>query len=82
MLSKITLIEPKAPSSHVYSMVNMPCPGLLFIGSHLQSLGYEVNLIYGSSDSIRMADIANSDLVGISTTTSTAPKLTVLPVTL
>lgn len=74
MLSKITLIEPKAPSSHVYSMVNMPRLGLPLIGSHLQSLGYEVNLIYGSSDSIRMADIANSDLVGISTTTSTAPE--------
>ncbi len=69
---KISLIEPKAPGRHVYSTVTMPRLGLPLLGTQLKEIGHEVKFIYGSSLDIHISDIAGSDLVGISATSSTA----------
>ncbi len=69
---KITLIEPKAPGKHVFSMVNMPRLGLPILGTLLEQAGHEVRLIMGSRQDVRLSHIDDADLIGISTTTSTA----------
>ncbi len=70
-IKQIVLIEPKAPASHVYSMVKMPRLGLPLLATHLKETGYAVSLIYGTGDEIKVSNISRADLVGISTTTST-----------
>ncbi|MGE5398699.1 MAG: radical SAM protein [Chitinophagales bacterium] len=70
-MTKITLIEPKAPGKHTYSSVNMPRLGIPLLGTQLKQKGYDVKLLYGSGGELRVSDILGSDLVGISTTTST-----------
>lgn len=70
-ISRIMLIEPRAPGRHVYSLVKMPRLGLPIIGTQLKKRGYEVKFIYGDLSGIKAADIIGADLVGISTTTST-----------
>ncbi|MDD3852244.1 MAG: radical SAM protein [Syntrophomonadaceae bacterium] len=68
---KITMIEPKAPGKHVFSAVKMPRLGLPLLGTLLKQSGHEVELILGSREDIRLSSIINSDLVCVSTTTST-----------
>ncbi len=70
-IKRILLIEPQAAASHVYSLVRMPRLGLPLLGAQLKELGYQVNLLYGKSREIKVADLLQNDLVGISTTTST-----------
>ncbi|MGE5404798.1 MAG: B12-binding domain-containing radical SAM protein, partial [Candidatus Saccharibacteria bacterium] len=70
-MRKITLIEPKPPGKHVFSSVNMPRLGLPILGTRLKELGYNVKILYGAGGDIKVADLRGSDLVGISTTTST-----------
>lgn len=70
-ISRVTLIEPRAPGRHVYSLVKMPRLGLPIIGTQLRKRGYEVKFIYGGLSGIKAADLRGADLVGISTTTST-----------
>jgi len=70
-IARITLIEPRAPGRHVYSLVKMPRLGLPMLGTQLKKRGYEVKFIYGDLSGIKAADIMGADLIGISTTTST-----------
>lgn len=70
-ISRITLIEPRAPGRHVYSLVKMPRLGLPIIGTQLKKRGYDVKYIYGDLSGIKAADVTEADLIGISTTTST-----------
>ncbi|MGE5418136.1 MAG: B12-binding domain-containing radical SAM protein [Acidobacteriota bacterium] len=70
-MKNITLIEPKPPGKHVFSSVNMPRLGLPILGTQLKELGYNVTILYGAGGDIKVSDLRGSDLVGISTTTST-----------
>lgn len=70
-ITRITLIEPRSPGRHVYSLVKMPRLGLPLIGTQLRKRGYEVKFIYGDLSRIKAADIKEADLIGVSTTTST-----------
>lgn len=69
---RITLVEPKPPGKHVFSMVTMPRLGLPLLGTILQNAGHEVRLLYGSGEEIRVSDLLWAEVVGVSTTTSTA----------
>ncbi|MGE5423649.1 MAG: radical SAM protein [Ignavibacteriales bacterium] len=69
---RITLVEPKPPGKHVFSMVTMPRLGLPLLGTVLKNAGHEVRLLYGSGEEIRVSDLLWADIVGVSTTTSTA----------
>jgi len=69
---KVTLIEPKAPGKNVYSNLTMPRLGLPILGTLLQKAGHQVRLIMGSRRDIHLSEIADAELICISTTTSTA----------
>ncbi len=74
---KISLIEPKSPDYHVYSHLAFPRLGLPILGTMLHEVGHHVRVYVedlrgiGTSEAL---DILDSDLVGISCTSATAPR--------
>ncbi|MBN1320069.1 MAG: radical SAM protein [Thermoleophilia bacterium] len=68
---RITLIEPAAPGFHVYSFVKQIRMGLPLLGALMTARGHEVRIYAESLSEVDWDDVLNSDLVGISTTTST-----------
>ncbi len=73
-IQKITLIEPKAPGYHVYSRVALPRLGLPLLGAMEKARGRDVSVYCQDFAPIDYEELRRSDLVGISTTTSTAPE--------
>lgn len=76
---KITLIEPGSPGFHVFSKYPIPRLGLPMIGTILRDMGHEVtilceDILEKAGESINWSSVLSSDLVGISTISSTAPK--------
>ena len=69
---RIRLIEPEPPGMNVFSKVMFPRLGLPAIGASLVSQGHDVSIYIPQFAAIDWNDIYKSDLVGISTTTSTA----------
>lgn len=73
-ISKIVLVEPRAPGYHVFSRVRLPRLGLPLLAAILKQLGYPDVTIYCEDIApINYGELLKADLVGISTTTSTAP---------
>ena len=70
---RIRLIEPPAPSVHMWSYAHYPRLGLPIIGAALKAAGHEVRIYARPLKAADRRDILSADLVGISTTTSTAP---------
>jgi anaerobic magnesium-protoporphyrin IX monomethyl ester cyclase len=70
---KIRLIEPAAQSLHMWSYARYPRLGLPIIGAALKAAGHDVRIYCPHLAPIDSADVHSADLVGISTTTSTAP---------
>ena len=70
---KIRLIEPAPPSINILSYGFYPRLGLPLIGAALKAAGHDVRIYAPQAAPIDRADVASADLVGISTTTSTAP---------
>jgi anaerobic magnesium-protoporphyrin IX monomethyl ester cyclase len=70
---KIRLIEPAPPSVNILSYGFYPRLGLPLIGAALKAAGHDVRIYCPQVAPIDAADVAESDLVGISSTTSTAP---------
>jgi len=66
------LIEPGAPGYHVYSFARLPRLGLPMLGAILKRRGHEVVEFCEDIAPIDWRELAAADLVGISTTTSTA----------
>lgn len=71
---RITLIEPEPPGFHVFSYFKMPRLGLPLLGAILRREGYEVHLHLGCINRKAFDTAIDSDLIGISTITSTAPE--------
>jgi anaerobic magnesium-protoporphyrin IX monomethyl ester cyclase len=69
---RITFIEPAAPGFHVYSFVKQMRLGLPLLGALMTERGHEVRIYAESLSEVDWDDVLSSDLVGISTTTSTA----------
>jgi radical SAM superfamily enzyme YgiQ (UPF0313 family) len=69
---RITFIEPAAPGFHVYSFVKQLRLGLPLLGAMLTQRGHEVRVYAETLSDVDWDDVLSSDLVGISTTTSTA----------
>ncbi len=69
---KIRLIEPEPPGMNVYSKVMLPRLGLPIIGAALTARGHDVKIFVPQMAPIDWDDVFSADLVGISTTTSTA----------
>lgn len=73
-IRKVTLIEPKPPGYHVYSGFAMPRLGLPLLGAVLRRENVDVSIYCQDFCEIDYSEVLSSDLVGISTTTSTAPE--------
>ncbi|MBS3763996.1 MAG: cobalamin-dependent protein, partial [Planctomycetes bacterium] len=74
---KISLIEPRSPDYHVYSGLAIPRLGLPILGTILEQKGHDVTIYIEDLlefNTKRAWDIFKSDLVGISLTSSTAPR--------
>ena len=70
---KIRLIEPAPPVMHMWSYTAYPRLGLPMIGAALKAAGHDVRIYAPKTAPVDWADVESSDLVGLSTTTSTAP---------
>ena len=70
---RIRLIEPAPPSVNILSYGFFPRLGLPLIGATLKAAGHDVRIYCPQAAPIDRDDVASADLVGISTTTSTAP---------
>jgi anaerobic magnesium-protoporphyrin IX monomethyl ester cyclase len=70
---KIRLIEPAPPGVNILSYGFYPRLGLPLIGAALAAAGHDVRIYCPQAAPIDHGDVWSSDLVGISTTTSTAP---------
>ena len=70
---KIRLIEPGPPSLHLWSPLLYPRLGLPIIGAALNEAGHDVRIYCEHIAPIDWDDVLSCDLVGISTTTATAP---------
>lgn len=69
---RIRLIEPEPPGMNVFSKVMMPRLGLPAMGAALTSQGHDVVIYVPQFAPVDWNDVLTADLVGISTTTSTA----------
>jgi anaerobic magnesium-protoporphyrin IX monomethyl ester cyclase len=69
---KIRLIEPEPPGMHVYAKVTLPRLGLPIIGATLKERGHDVLVYVPQMAPIDWDDVNSADLVGLSSTTSTA----------
>ena len=70
---KIRLIEPSPPVIHMWSYTAYPRLGLPMIGAALKAAGHDVRIYVPKTAPIDWDDVNSADLVGLSTTTSTAP---------
>ena len=70
---KIRLIEPGPPSVHIMSPMRYPRLGLPMIGAALAAHGHDVRIFCTELAPLDWDDVAGAELVGLSTTTSTAP---------
>ena len=72
---RVTLIEPMAPGVHVYMKFKLPRLGLPILGAVLErELGIRPTIFFQELEGIDWSVISASDLVGISTITTTAPE--------
>ena len=69
---KIRLIEPEPPGMHVWAKVLLPRLGLPIIAAALKEKGHDVLVYNPTMAPIDWDDVNGSDLVGLSSTTSTA----------
>ncbi|MBW2999047.1 cobalamin-dependent protein, partial [Candidatus Woesearchaeota archaeon] len=72
---KISLIEPKPQGYNVFEGFVMPRLGLPIMAAMLKQQGHDVNVYVNPLESIvkHSLEISKSDLIGISTTTPSAP---------
>jgi radical SAM superfamily enzyme YgiQ (UPF0313 family) len=73
-MPKIVFIEPQAPNLHIFSQFPLPRLGVLILGTMMKQRGWDVEVYVEDLRRIDFDVVAGSDLVGISTITSTAPR--------
>jgi len=73
-MPRIVFIEPQAPNLHIFSQFPLPRLGTLILGTMMKKRGWEVEVFVEDLRHIDYGLLAASDLVGISTITSTAPR--------
>jgi radical SAM superfamily enzyme YgiQ (UPF0313 family) len=73
-MPKIVFIEPRAPNLHIFSQYPLPRLGALILATMMRGRGWDVEVYVEDLRRIDFDVVAGSDLVGISTITSTAPR--------
>lgn len=71
---RISLIEPAPPGFHIYSFVKQARLGLPLMATMLREAGHDVSVHVETLGELDWDRILSSDLVGVSTVTSTAMK--------
>jgi len=73
---KISLVEPKSPSYNVYTafIKDLPMMGPIYLGTILRNDGHDVTIYNENIKEIDYSKIKDSDVLGISIMTSTAPR--------
>jgi radical SAM superfamily enzyme YgiQ (UPF0313 family) len=73
MSLRIRLVEPRPAGHNVYDRALLPRLGLPLMGAMLASAGHDVRAYCEVLAPVDLADLLAADLVGISSTTATAP---------
>ncbi len=73
MSLRIRLVEPRPAGHNVYDRALLPRLGLPLMGAMLASAGHDVRAYCEVLAPVDLEDLLGSDLVGISSTTATAP---------
>lgn len=71
---KVVLLEPASPELHVYKRMALPRLGLLYLGTLLKHAGHQVRVFAEDIKPPTPQALLEADLVGISTTSATAPR--------
>jgi hypothetical protein len=73
---KISIVEPKTPFYNFYSAVikHLPLLGPIYLGTMLKNDGHDVTVYNENIKEIDYSQIKDSDVLGISMITSTAPR--------
>lgn len=71
---RIVFIEPKSPDSHIFSIYPLPRLGSVILGTMLKKAGHDVSVFVEEIQPIDLQELCDVDIVGITTTTSTAPR--------
>ncbi len=69
---KLVLIETKPPDKHVYSKLKLPRLGAVLLGTIARDYGWDVRVYVEELAEVDYEEVLTADLVGISSTTSTA----------
>ncbi|MHC5058709.1 MAG: B12-binding domain-containing radical SAM protein [Planctomycetota bacterium] len=72
-MRRIAFFEPGSPHAHVFKGFSMPRMGSVVLGTILERAGYDVRVYVDDILPPRLSDLADADLVCISTITTTAP---------
>jgi radical SAM superfamily enzyme YgiQ (UPF0313 family) len=72
MIKRITLIEPKNDHLHIFSKFELPRLGGILLATIMRDKGYDARAIFSEEKDILSRKI-DTDLVGLSTITATAP---------
>jgi len=67
-------LEPKSPDSHIFSIYPLPRLGSIILGTILKKCGFDVKVLVEEIEPIDPGQLQDADVVGITTTTSTAPR--------
>ncbi len=73
MSLRVRLVEPRPSGHNVYDLVHLPRLGLPLMGRMLAEAGHDVRIFCEVLAPVDLDDLASADLVGISSTTATAP---------
>jgi len=73
-MPRIVFIEPQAPNLHIFSQFPLPRLGTLILGTIMERRGWQVEVFVEDLRRVDYELVAASDIVGISTITSTAPR--------
>lgn len=73
---KISLVEPKSPGFNFYTWIikHVPLLGPIYLGTILKNEGHDVTIYNENFKKVDYAKIKDSDILGISIMTSTAPR--------
>ncbi|MEQ8191735.1 MAG: radical SAM protein [Candidatus Eremiobacterota bacterium] len=71
-INRILMIEPKSPDVHIFSLTPVPRLGTIILGTILKERGFDVAVIAEEIHPVKDEYFEDVQLVGISSTTSTA----------
>ena len=71
---RVRFIEPGAPGSHIFSVYPLPRLGTVLLATLLRDAGMDAQVLVEDIAPITPHALDDADVVGISTTTSTAPR--------